>query len=104
MSAGGTGGAKTEGAGGERDVVDDDEEVVEGEFVELEGRIDGAAGEVHVGLGFEEDEFFSVEEDIGEEGFVGAAEVHGTVGGGEAVDEHEADVVTGALVLGAGVA
>jgi len=104
VAAGGAGGAEANGAGGQGDIVDDDEEVIEGDFVVGHGGGDGAAGEVHVGLGFEEEDFFAVEEDIGAKGFMGAAEVGSAVFLREGIEAHEADVVACAFVLGTGIA
>ncbi len=98
VATGGAFFAEAQGAEGEGYVVVDDEHFCERPFVKREDLQDGAAAQVHEGLGLEEDGVRAGE--LGEVALpFGDGLEGGPAGGGEAVKHHKADVVAGFFIL-----
>jgi len=98
VATGGAFFAEPQGAERQGGIVVDDEHVFRQPFVEGENLADGAAAEVHEGLGFEEQGCA-----IGEFGEValpfGRGLERDSGGGGQTVQDHEPDVVAGVFIL-----
>src|SRR5262249_28981042 len=96
-------------AAGERDVVDDDEEIGRRiELVEADRLRDGLPGAVHEGEGLEEQRALAAQFGLDEETLEAIARRSRGRGigvpTGKPVDDLEPDVVSGPVVLGSGVA
>jgi hypothetical protein len=89
--------------GGEVELVVENYDIIDGNLEELGAFGDGLAGEVHEGLGFQEKGFRAAQGTLRQQPVEFASEWCTSVVFGDAVDGHEAYVVPGLGVLGAGV-
>ena len=91
-------------AGGEGDVVEHDDDMLDVQLVELHRRHDGLAAVVHVGLRLEEEAALPAEGAVRDV----ALELHAVdldaLGRGDRVDRHESGIVARVLILHPGVA
>lgn len=100
IAAAGAFGAVADLAEFEIEIVADDENVVGGEFVKMDEFLDGAAGKIVEILGFEEDAVTVFGPESAKFGFL-PVEV---VDFGIEIECQKADIVTGEIVFGAGIA